>query len=261
MSAYVIVPIEHNIKQAITAAVKAVEYKKYHVEADEVVDNLLTDIFRVLFPHNPSLVSVERVTVPIVAAESEPAPAPAPAAAAPEKKKRAPAKPKAKKEAEPEKKKEEAEPEPVVAGAGAAAAGASAAVGPEKPAPKKRGPKPKVVNQAKLDAEQKKMLKKVGVDPKAFLEHVNALTPDEFAAATLEEHAVKFGNPPSGPHKTADHVKATFLVVEFPEGSGTEYHVDPKTKKVYKMSDSDEVKSDDYVGDVGMLQFADMELA
>lgn len=89
MSAFVIVPIEHNIKQAITAAVKAVEYKRYNVEPDEVVDNLLKDIFKSLFPHSPNLVEdVERIQIPIV---PPPAPEPEPeqAPAAPEKKKRA----------------------------------------------------------------------------------------------------------------------------------------------------------------------------
>ena len=106
MAAYTIVPIEHNIEQAITAAVKAVEFKKYHVEADEVVDNLLADIFRSLFPHNPSLVNVDKVEIqiPIVPPAKE-------------------KKPRAKKEIE--------------TGAGAPAAAASADAAPKKPRAKK----------------------------------------------------------------------------------------------------------------------------
>ena len=236
MSSFVIVPIEHNIKQAITAAIKAVEFKKYNVDPDEVVDNLLMDIFKTLFPSNPSLVSVERVEVqiPIV-----PAPAPEP-----EKKKRAPAKSKAKPAEEKPAEEKPAEEKPVE----------------EKPAPKKRGPKPKVVNLAKLDAEQKKVLKKAGADAKAFLEHLNKLSSDEYSASTFDEHVTKFTAPPPEPHVVPEFVKQKFLTVEYPKGSGKEYHVDPKTQKVYRMTEGSDVHSEDYVGDVGLLEFADMEL-
>lgn len=158
MAAYTIVPIEHNIKQAITAAVKAIEFKKYHVEADEVVDNILMDIFRALFPHSPDLVAVEKVEVvqiPIVG------PANAAASAEPE-----PEKPK-KKGGRPKKEKDAA-----------------------------AGEKEKK-NLEKINPTQKKAMKKINdaVDAKEFLAYVNGLSEDEYKSKTFEDHVRAFVEP------------------------------------------------------------------
>lgn len=158
MAAYTIVPIEHNIKQAITAAVKAIEFKKYHVEADEVVDNILMDIFRSLFPHSPDLVAVEKVEVvqiPIVG------PANAAASAEPE-----PEKPK-KKGGRPKKEKDAA-----------------------------AGEKEKK-NLEKINPTQKKAMKKINdaVDAKEFLAYVNGLSEDEYKSKTFEDHVRAFVEP------------------------------------------------------------------
>lgn len=227
MAAYTIVPIEHNIKQAITAAVKAVEFKKYHVEADEVVDNLLADIFKTLFPNNPALVDVtkvETVEVPVVPA-------------APEKKKRTP-------------KKKEEEP---VAGANAAAGSASAA---EEPPVKEKKPRAKKEKEAqnldKLNPSQKKVLKKVSetLDQKEFLVYVNGLSAELYSAKTFEEHAQDFVKPTVVEEKFVDKELAP---VEFKKKT---YYVDEKTKEVYVQKG----EVDELVGHVGALEFAEMKM-
>jgi hypothetical protein len=235
MAAYTIVPIEHNIKQAITAAVKAVEFKKYHVEADEVVDNLLADIFKTLFPNNPALVDVtkvEMVEVPIVPAAAEAVVLPA-----------SPAKP-AKK---PRAKKEKPAPEPVpevVPGAGAAAASADAA--PKKGKAKKEKA---VQNLDKVNPTQKKVLTKAGADPKEFLEYVNALTEEEYKAKTFEEHVQNFGKP-----KVVEEEFVDKELIEVPF-DGKVYLVDAATKtKVYE-EDGDVAK---LIGHIDMPRFKGM---
>lgn len=233
MAAYTIVPIEHNIKQAITAAVKAVEFKKYDVDPDEVVDNLLTDIFRSLFPHNPSLVDVEKVEtvqIPVV-----PVPAAAEVVALPA----SPAKPAAK-EKKPRAKKEKAPAPAQEAGAGAAAA--SGDVAPKKAKAKKEKA---VQNLAKVNPSQKKVLTKENVDPKEFLDYVNAMTEEEYKAKTFEEHVQQFGKPKE------EIVDRELIEVPF---EGKVYFVDPQTKKVYV----EDGEVDKLVGHVGMMGFKDM---
>lgn len=177
MAAYTIVPIEHNIKQAITAAVKAIEFKKYHVESDEVVDNILADIFRSLFPHSPDLVAVEKVDmvqIPIVGAElaaagasAEPAPAP-----------------------EPEKpKKKGGRPKKVAA----------------------EGEKEKK-NLEKINPTQRKAMKKISdaADPKEFLVYVNGLSEEDYKSKTFEDHVRAFVEP-----KKDDVQERVLLPVQF----------------------------------------------
>jgi len=229
MEAYTIVPIEQKIKQAITAAVKAVEFKKYHVEADEVVDNLLADIFKTLFPHNPALVDVtqvEMVQVPIVPAAAEAVVLPA-----------SPAKPA--KEKKPRAKKE------VVAGAGAAAASADAA--PKKGRAKKDQSEAK--NLDKVNPTQKKVLTKAGADPKEFLEYVNAMTEEEYKAKTFEEHLQNFGKP-----KVVEEEFVDKELIEVPF-EGKVYLVDEATKKKVYIEEGEVAK---LVGHVGMAEFKEM---
>lgn len=240
MAAYTIVPIEHNIKQAITAAVKAVEFKKYHVEADEVVDNLLADIFRTLFPNNPSLVDVTKVDVVSVPIVPPPAPEAVDLPVSPKK----PAK-----EKKPRAKKES---EPVVANAAAGSASAEPVPAPEPEKPKKakaKKEKSEAQNLDKLNPTQKKVLKKESVeDAKAFLEFVNAMSGEEYRAKTFEEHVQEFKKPRIS---VVEYVEPLLTEVEF---KGKTYHVDPETKKVY-IADGE---VDKLVGHVGMLEFAGM---
>lgn len=229
MAAYTIVPIEHNIKQAITAAVKAVEFKKYHVEADEVVDNLLADIFKTLFPNNPALVDVtkvETVEVPVVPA-------------APEKKKRTP------------KKKEE---EPEVANAAAGSASAAEEPVKEKKTRAKKEKEKEAQNLDKLNPSQKKVLKKISdtLDQKEFLAYVNGLSAESYSAKTFEQHAQDFVKPTVVEEEFADK---ELPPVEF---KGKTYYVDLETKEVYVPKGEGEV--DELVGHVGMLEFADMKM-
>jgi outer membrane biosynthesis protein TonB len=224
MAAYNIVPIEHNIKQAITAAVKAVEFKKYNVEPDEVVDNLLADIFKSLFPHNPALVAVDKVEIvqiPVV----PPAPEEKPkkgrskkAAAAPEEKPAEPEQPK-KKGGRPKKEKAAEEPE------------------------KK--------NLVKLNPSQRNALKKISeaADPKEFLVYVNGLSEEDYKSKTFEDHVQNFVKP-----KEKKEEDRALVGVEF---EGKEYYVDPETKKVYEPGEDG---VDNLVGHVGMLKFKDMEI-
>ena len=227
MAAYTIVPIEHNIKQAITAAVKAVEFKKYHVEADEVVDNLLADIFKTLFPNNPALVDVtkvETVEVPVV-----------PAAPVVEKKKRTP------------KKKEEPEV------ANAAAGSASAAEEPVKEKkPKKEKAKKEAQNLAKINPSQKNVLKKVSetLDQKEFLVYVNGLSAELYSAKTFEQHAQDFVKPKVVEEKVVDRELCEVLF------KGKTYYVDVKTKEVYV----EDGEVDRCVGHVGALEFEGMKM-
>lgn len=237
MAAYTIVPIEHNIKQAITAAVKAIEFKKYHVENDEVVDNILKDIFRSLFPHSPDLVAVEKVEVvqiPIVgaanaAASAEPEPAPAPAPPAAEEKPK-------KKGGRPKKEKDAA-----------------------------AGEKEKK-NMEKINPTQKKAMKKINdaVDAKDFLAYVNKLSEDEYKSKTFEDHVRAFveyqnhlrdyvdGHARGGGVEPMQDVRSRLLLpVQF---KGKDYFVDPETNKVYEAGDD----VDKLVGHVGMLAFKDM---
>jgi hypothetical protein len=227
MAAYTIVPIEHNIKQAITAAVKAVEFKKYHVEADEVVDNLLADIFKTLFPNNPALVDVtkvETVEVPVV-----------PAAPVVEKK-RTP-------------KKKEEEPEVSNAAAGSASAAEEPPVKEKKPRAKKEK---EAQNLDKLNPSQKKVLKKISdtLDQKEFLAYVNGLSAELYSAKTFEQHAQDFVKPTVVEEKVADR---ECVEVKF---NGKTYYVDPKTKEVYV----EDGEVDKLVGHVGALEFADMKM-
>ena len=246
MAAYTIVPIEHNIKQAITAAVKAVEFKKYHVEADEVVDNLLADIFRTLFPNNPSLVDVTKVDMVSVPIVPPPAPEAVDLPVSPKK----PAKekkPRAKKEKEPES-------EPVVANAAAGSASAEPVPAPEPEKPKKakvKKEKSEAQNLDKLNPTQKKVLKKESVeDAKAFLEFVNAMSGEEYRAKTFEEHVQEFKKPRIS---VVEYREPELVMVSFKEKT---YYVDPETKKVYV----EDGEVDKLVGHVGMLEFAGMEI-
>lgn len=222
---------------------KAVEFKKYHVEDDEVVNNLLTDIFKTLFPHNPALVDVTKVDiveVPIVPPAAAEAVA-LPASPKPVKEK----KPRAKKEKEPV-----AVAESVVANA---AAGSASAAEPEKEKPKKAPAKAKkekseAQNLDKLNPTQKKVLKKENADPKAFLEFVNAMSEEEYRAKAFEEHVQNFGKPKEVVEEMVDKE-----LIEVPF-NGKMYCVDPETKKVY-VEDGDVAN---LVGHVGMLEFKDM---
>lgn len=248
MAAYTIVPIDHAIKQAITAAVRAVEFKKYHVEPDDVVNALLTDIFNHLFPYNPSLVDVNKVQMayipiePVAPAAAEAVALPASPSPKPEKAK----KPRAKKEKEPV-------AEPVVANAAAGSASAAPEPEPEQKPKKGRGKKEKEPSEAKnldkLNPTQTKALKKEGVDdPKPFLEFVNALTAEDYKAKTFKDLVQEFKKPKV---EVVEYREPELVQTEF---NGKTYFVDPESKKVYE----EDGAVDKLVGHVGMERFFGM---
>jgi len=189
--------------------------------------------------------------------ETSPAPAPAvveetPAAApAP-----APKEKKPRKKAEP-KPAPEAAPAPAPATPPTAPAPTEAPAAPKKEK-KVKSPKPEGVNLDKLTPTQVKKLKavadelKVELDKKAFLAHLNAMSPAVFGATTLESHYRHFLQPaetvPAAPQqeKEMDAVEVEF--------EGKTYYVDESDMRVY------EQKGEVYepVGYVGMAAFKEM---
>jgi len=129
---------------------------------------------------------------------------------------------------------------------------------------KKPGPKPKVkadgpVNLEKLNPTQTKKLKsiaeelKVEADKKAFHDYLNSLPKEEYDAKTFDDHARAYLTPV---RVVEEPVLTKCARVEWPEGSGVTYLVDPETKKVYKPNGS----VNEYKGDAGMLEFEGLEI-
>ena len=129
---------------------------------------------------------------------------------------------------------------------------------------KKPGPKPKVkadgpLNLEKLNPTQTKKLKsiaeelKVEADKKAFHDYLNSLPKEEYDAKTFDDHARVYLTPVQ---VVEEPVLTKCARMEWPEGSGVTYLVDPETKKVYKPNGS----VNEHVGHVGMLEFAGLEI-
>ncbi len=131
---------------------------------------------------------------------------------------------------------------------------------------KKPGPKPKVkaptdgpVNLEKLNPTQTKKLKsiaeelKVEADKKAFHDYLNSLPKSEYDAKTFDDHARAFLTPAP---VAEEPVLTKCARVEWPEGSGVTYLVDPETQKIYKPNGS----VNEHVGHVGMLEFEGLEI-
>jgi hypothetical protein len=138
----------------------------------------------------------------------------------------------------------------------------AAAPAPEK---KKPGPKPKAKpedagNLEKLTPTHKKHIKaiaaelKVEAKEKEFLAYANEMTAEAWGAKPLDDHIREFLTPETpelAPPPTEFHQ------VNF---NGKDYLVDPASRFVYAMTDSDKVKARDQVGIVGMGAFEDMEI-
>jgi hypothetical protein len=139
---------------------------------------------------------------------------------------------------------------------------ANAGAAPEK---KKPGPKPKAKpegagNLEKLTPTHKKHIKaiaaelKVEAKEKEFLVYANEMTAEAWGAKPLDDHIREFLTPETpelAPPPTEFHQ------VNF---NGKDYLVDPASRFVYAMTDSDKVKARDQVGIVGMGAFEDMEI-
>ena len=131
-----------------------------------------------------------------------------------------------------------------------ATTGQRAKPGP-KPKPKPEGP----VNIEKLNPTQAKKLKAASADAdkKAFLAYLNGLTSEEFDDKKFEDHIKDFLAPAAVVEEKPQTAELELTEVEF---EGETYLVDSNTKKVYK--ENGEVC--EYVGDVGLAKFADMEI-
>jgi hypothetical protein len=249
MSSTTTITMEHAMKQAITAAFKALENKTYDVERDDFLDVLLADLFEKLFPGSP-----------------------APAA---EPKKKAP------------KKAKKVDPEPVPIQDGPAAAGAGApVVEPAPEEPKKKAPKKAKKEEAPAPADKniewsptwtkrvKPVVKELGltmnVTPakqKEFAAHLNVLSKTDYDARTFEEHmrdylrasapAAPAPKPASDGGRAAagddgDEVEMTEVTFK-----DTTYLVDTRDPKVMAVYNAEGTK---FLGHVGSGDFTGMKV-
>ena len=234
---YTIMPIDHSIKLAITASIKRFEFKRYDVDPDEIINSLLTDIFADLFPHNPSLVSLDSnvsVRLPVIL------PSTTTTTTEPEKKPRG-RKPKV----------VEAPPEPQE---GIIESTTTTTTEKRKPGPKPKAKPDTPLNLKKLNPTQVKHLNKASptTDIKQFIDYVNSLTPEVFGQKGFDEHVHDFLNP-SDVVEEKNVKNRDCIEVEFNEQT---YFIDPETRAVYKPAGEINEK----VGYVGALEFADMEM-
>ena len=248
--------MEQAIRASVTSAFKAIEFKKYHVEQELILDSMLEDVFALMFPKT----GAQEVAVPVVVPE-------------PKKKKTKPkkdeamdeladgvaamtvdVKPVKEKKTKPKKEEEadvKVEEAPVKE--------------KKKAAPKEKkldetkvaGP----VNIDKFNPTQTKKIKqiseelKVEVDKKALLTYMNALTTDEFDAKKIEDHIRSYLTPKvDAPAKdTTPDQEVECDEVEF---NGKTYYVNPVSGRVYEEQGEVNVA----VGYVGMAEFKDLVL-
>jgi hypothetical protein len=220
MSSYIVPTMNHALKVAITAAIKSLEFKKYEVQPDNVVDCFITDLFGVLFPEDPAPVTVEPKVhiIPI----SQPQPV-----AVKAKKPRAPRKPK------------ESKDENI-----------------SRLNPKQTEILKKTLGR-KAEAKDKKALlvylndldpEEFGDDAsKTFEEHVvDFMGPKSAVVESVEV-------PIAESDVEMDTAEMELIAVTY---GGEEFWVDPVTKKVYETQGSVDV----VVGDLGLAKFADMRI-
>jgi hypothetical protein len=128
---------------------------------------------------------------------------------------------------------------------------------PEPKAKKVKSPKPEGVNLDKLTPTQVKKLKAVAdelhveLDKKAFLAHLNTMTPAVFGATTLESHYRHFLQPEPVTEAVAEEKEMDAVEVEF---EGKTYYVDETDMRVYEEQGEVFVP----VGYVGMAAFKDL---
>lgn len=115
-----------------------------------------------------------------------------------------------------------------------------------------------------LKASAKSLSKEVTKELEAdLLTYLNGLSKEEFAGKKAEEHVNVFLAPPTASNAAAVETVATDLeIVEF---EGTDYFVNPETKRVYEGTgkrDDDTGAYENYtaIGYVGMAAFANMKL-
>ena len=219
--------METALKQAITAAVKKLEFKKYDVPEDGVVDCFLTDLFGILFPNNAGLVKERKkpgpkpkldehgnpIRSPRKSKKSPEGPAAAGAGEPVKERKKPGPKPKldadgnpiskkAKAKKEPSERKKpgpkpklDADGNPVSKKAKKAAATplpASPAASPKK---KAGAPKPNIEWSPTWTKRVKPIVKELGIElrltpakQKEYAAHLNGMAKSEYDAKTFEEH-------------------------------------------------------------------------
>ncbi len=234
-----------SLKQVILQAITKVcadptyvgrEYKT----SDEARADFSAALIAELFPETPEMpivVAVPTVSETTTEPKKEEKKKPGPKAKAkPKKDAEAEAEEKPKEDAEAPKKEEKKKPGP-------------------KPKPKPEGP----VNLEKLNPTQTKKLKAASeaahkeTDKKEFLEHLNAMTPESYAARNFEEHVQFFLNPAPPPAEPDGYANCEMIEMEF---EGETILIDVESKKVYREEGPVTV----HIGDVGVAKFATLEI-
>lgn len=218
--------METALKQAITAAVKKLEFKKYDVPEDGVVDCFLTDLFGILFPNNSGLVKERKkpgpkpkldengnpIRSPRKSKKSPEGPAAAGAGEPVKERKKPGPKPKLDADGNPISKKAKAKkepgerkkpgPKPKLDADGnpvskkAKKAAATPLPASPKASPKKAGaPKPNIEWSPTWTKRVKPVVKELGIElrltpakQKEYAAHLNAMAKSEYDAKTFEEH-------------------------------------------------------------------------
>lgn len=239
--------MEQAIRASVTSAFKAIEFKKYHVDDDKVLDAMLEDVFALMFPKT----GAQEVVVPVTVSVPEPE----------AKKKKTASKPKKDKAVEEladgvaAMKVEEA---PVKEKKKAAPKEKKAETEEKKVGEKRKEPGPPT-NIDKFNPTQTKKIKQISeelkaeIDKKALLMYMNNMTADEFDAKKIEDHIRSFVAP-----KVVEQVAKVDLDSEVEcdevEFNGKTYYVQPVTRRVYEQQGEVNVA----VGYVGMAEFANM---
>ena len=253
--------METAIKSAIKSAFLQLKGKEYTVTStfEEFADEMIIDLFAILFPMNPS----SDVVIPVVELAKKT-----------KKTKTAPV------EGEVEKPKKVLSPEhkaKLLVASAAAREAKKAAKAAELSPPSTEAavvvdaPVAAAVNLDKMTPTQLKKLKavaeelKIDADKKMVISYLNAMSVESFNAKKLEDHFRDFLTPvpteaPVAP--AAITVPTDLMVVDF---NGKEYFVDAESKRVFVgagrlIEETGGWSAYDAVGYVGMSEFADMEI-
>jgi hypothetical protein len=243
--------MENALKQAITAAVKKLEFKKYDVEPDNVVDCFLTDLFGVLFPNNAELVKERKKPGPKPKLDADGNPISKKAKKEPGERKKPGPKPKLDADGNPISKAKKAAKKPL----------------PDSPkaSPKKAGAaKPNVEWSPTWTKRVKPIVKELGIEArltpakqKEIAAHLNAMAKSDYDAKTFEEHMRDYLRPAATPAPKAggaaaagdDEEEKTVRIVSF---KGKKYSVNPEDNAVY------DEEATEHLGYVGSGAFVGM---
>ena len=248
--------MENALKQAITAAVKKLEFKKYDVPEDNVVDCFLTDLFGILFPDNAGLVKERKKPGPKPKLDEHGNPI-----RSPRKSKKSSEGPAAAGAGSPVKERKKPGPKPKVDADGnpiskkAKKAAAQPLPPSPKASPKKAGAaKPNVEWSPTLTKRVKPVVKELNIElrltpakQKELAAHLNAMTTSDYDAKTFEEHmrdylrpaaatappdppAPKAGGAAAAGDDSDDEEEKTVRIVSF---KGKRYAVDSSDNAVY----------------------------